>query len=114
MDYFSKTILSEKADEVQVLKDKKYQKEVLKKLKNFEKRYISNIADYYDLENDYKELTDMISSIVDDDVRTDYAVRARNKYDSLKDETVSWKKVVKAYEKQQKEENERLAEKEEK
>ena len=60
MDYFSKTILSEKADEVQVLKDKKYQKEVLKKLKNFEKRYISNIADYYDLENDYKELTDMI------------------------------------------------------
>lgn len=111
MDYFSKTILSEKADEVQVLKDKKYQKEVLKKLKNFEKRYISNIADYYDLENDYKELTDMISSIVDDDVRTDYAVRARNKYDSLKDETVSWKKVVKAYEKRQKEENERLAEK---
>lgn len=111
MDYFSKTILSEKADEVQVLKDKKYQKEVLKKLKNFEKRYISNIADYYDLENDYKELTDMISSIVDDDVRTDYAVRARNKYDSLKDETVSWKKVVKAYEKQQKEENEHLAEK---
>lgn len=111
MDYFSKTILSEKADEVQVLKDKKYQKEVLKKLKNFEKRYISNIADYYDLENDYKELTDMISSIVDDDVRTDYAVRARNKYDSLKGETVSWKKVVKAYEKQQKEENERLAEK---
>ena len=111
MDYFSKTILSEKADEVQVLKDKKYQKEMLKKLKNFEKRYISNIADYYDLENDYKELTDMISSIVDDDVRTDYAVRARNKYDSLKDETVSWKKVVKAYEKQQKEENERLAEK---
>lgn len=111
MDYFSKTILSEKADEVQVLKDKKYQKEVLKKLKNFEKRYISNIADYYDLENDYKELTDMISSIVDDDVRKDYAVRARNKYDSLKDETVSWKKVVKAYEKQQKEENERLAEK---
>ena len=111
MDYFSKTILSEKADEVQVLKDKKYQKEVLKKLKNFEKRYISNIADYYDLENDYKELTDMISSIVDDDVRTDYAVRARNKYDSLKDETVSWKKVLKAYEKQQKEENERLAEK---
>ena len=111
MDYFSKTILSEKADEVQVLKDKKYQKEVLKKLKNFEKRYISNIADYYDLENDYKELTDMISSIVDDDVRTDYAGRARNKYDSLKDETVSWKKVVKAYEKQQKEENERLAEK---
>lgn len=111
MDYFSKTILSEKADEVQVLKDKKYQKEVLKKLKNFEKIYISNIADYYDLENDYKELTDMISSIMDDDVRTDYAVRARNKYDSLKDETVSWKKVVKAYEKQQKEENERLAEK---
>lgn len=111
MDYFSKTILSEKADEVQGLKDKKYQKEVLKKLKNFEKIYISNIADYYDLENDYKELTDMISSIMDDDVRTDYAVRARNKYDSLKDETVSWKKVVKAYEKQQKEENERLVEK---
>ncbi len=111
MDYFSKSILSEKAEEVQVLKDKKYQKEVLATLKKFEKMYIKNIADYYDLENDYKKLTDMISSIVDDDVRTDYAIRARNKYDSLKDETVDWKKVVKAYEKQQKEENERLAEK---
>lgn len=111
MDYFSKSILSEKAEEVQVLKDKQYQKEVLAALKKFEKIYIKNIADYYDLENDYKKLTDMISSIVDDDVRTDYAIRARNKYDSLKDETVDWKKVVKAYEKQQKEENERLAEK---
>lgn len=110
-DYFSKSILSEKAEEVQVLKDKQYQKEVLAALKKFEKMYIKNIADYYDLENDYKKLTDMISSIVDDDVRTDYAIRARNKYDSLKDETVDWKKVVKAYEKQQKEENERLAEK---
>lgn len=111
MDYFSKSILSEKAEEVQVLKDKQYQKEVLAALKKFEKMYIKDIADYYDLENDYKKLTDMISSIVDDDVRTDYAIRARNKYDSLKDETVDWKKVVKAYEKQQKEENERLAEK---
>lgn len=111
MDYFSKSILSEKAEEVQVLKDKQYQKEVLAALKKFEKMYIKNIADYYDLENDYKKLTDMISSIVDDDVRTDYVIRARNKYDSLKDETVDWKKVVKAYEKQQKEENERLAEK---
>ena len=111
MDYFSKSILSEKAEEVQVLKDKQDQKEVLAALKKFEKMYIKNIADYYDLENDYKKLTDMISSIVDDDVRTDYAIRARNKYDSLKDETVDWKKVVKAYEKQQKEENERLAEK---
>lgn len=111
MDYFSKSILSEKAEEVQVLKDKQYQKEVLKALKKFEKMYIKDIADYYDLENDYKKLTDMISSIVDDDVRTDYAIRARNKYDSLKDETVDWKKVVKAYEKQQKEENERLVEK---
>ena len=111
MDYFSKSILSEKAEEVQVLKDKQYQKEVLAALKKFEKMYIKNIADYYDLENDYKKLTDMISSIVDDDVRTDYAIRARSKYDSLKDETVDWKKVVKAYEKQQKEENERLAEK---
>ena len=111
MDYFSKSIVSEKAEEVQVLKDKQYQKEVLAALKKFEKMYIKNIADYYDLENDYKKLTDMISSIVDDDVRTDYAIRARNKYDSLKDETVDWKKVVKAYEKQQKEENERLAEK---
>ena len=106
MDYFSKSILSEKAEEVQVLKDKQYQKEVLAALKKFEKMYIKNIADYYDLENDYKKLTDMISSIVDDDVRTDYAIRARNKYDS-----VDWKKEEKAYEKQQKEENERLAEK---
>lgn len=111
MDYFSKTILDERAEEIEVIKDKQYQKTVLKKLKQFEKMYIKEIADYYDLENKYKELTDMISSIVDDDVRTDYAIRARNKYDSLKDETVDWKKVVKAYEKQQKEENERLAEK---
>ena len=111
MDYFSKSILAEKAEEAQVLKDKQYQKTVLKELKKFEKKYIKSLADYYDLENDYKELVDMISSIVDDDVRTSYAIRARNKYDSLKDETVSWKKVVKAYEKQQKEENERLAEK---
>ncbi len=111
MDYFSKSILAEKAEDTQILKDKQYQKKVLKVLKKFEKMYISNIADYYDLENDYKELTNMISSIVDDDVRTEYAIRARNKYDSLKDETVDWKKVVKAYEKQQKEENERLAEK---
>lgn len=113
MDYFSKSILAEKAEEIQVLKDKKYQKKVLKALKKFEKMYIKDIADYYDLENDYKKLTDMISSIEDDDVRTDYAVRARNKYDSLETETVDWKKVVKAYEKQQKEENERLAEKKE-
>lgn len=37
MDYFSKSILSEKAEEVQVLKDKQYQKEVLAALKKFEK-----------------------------------------------------------------------------
>ena len=51
----------------------------------------------------------MISSIEDDDIRKSYATRAKNKYDSLKDETVKWKDVVKAYEEQQKESNAELA-----
>ena len=50
----------------------------------------------------------MISSIEDDDIRKSYATRAKNKYDSLKDETVKWKDVVKAYEEQQKESNAEL------
>lgn len=108
-DYFSTLILAEKAEYAAELEDEKYQKKVLKRLKAFEKFYIGSLADYYTLETEYDELRTMISSIEDDEVRKSYATRAKNKYDSLKDETVDWKKVVAAYEKQQKEENERLA-----
>ena len=110
MDYFSQSILDEKAAYAEQLKDKQYQKKVLKKLKAFEKLTITSIADYYTLEEKYKALRDMISSIVDDDVRNSYAKRAANKYDSLSDEDVKWADVVKAYEKQLAEENERLEE----
>lgn len=51
----------------------------------------------------------MISAIEDDDLRKSYATRAKDKYDSLKDEKVEWDAVVKAYEQQKKEENEELA-----
>lgn len=108
-DFFSTVILKEKAEYAAELQDEKYQKEVLKKLKAFEKLYIESIADYYTLKTEYEELRNMISAIGDEEVRTEYATRAKNKYDSLNDETVKWEDVVAAYEQQQKEENERLA-----
>ncbi len=52
----------------------------------------------------------MIASIQDDDVRKDYSTRCKDKYDSLKDDSIKWKDVVKAYQEQQSEENQRLAE----
>ncbi len=110
MDYFSRVILEEKAADAEVLKDKKYQKEVLKKLEEFEEIYIVSMADYYMFLEEYTTLRDMISNIVDDDVRKSYSRRLRDKYDSLYDESVKWSKVVKAYEKQQAEENQRIAE----
>lgn len=110
-DYFSTTILKEKADYAAELADEQYQKKVLKKLKAFEKLYITSIADYYTLKTEYQELRDMISAIVDEDVRNEYAKRAKDKYDSLNDETVKWEDVVKAYEQQQKEANAELARK---
>jgi hypothetical protein len=71
---------------------------------------ITSTADYYTFEKTYETLGDMIATIKDDDVRKEYSTRLKDKYDSLKDESLAWKDVVKAYEKQQSEENERIAE----
>lgn len=108
-DFFSITILKAKAAYADNLEEASYEKKVRRKLETFEKLTIQSMADYYTLETSYQELRDMISSIEDDDIRKSYATRAKNKYDSLKDETVKWKDVVKAYEEQQKESNAELA-----
>lgn len=108
-DYFSTKILAEKSEYAAELKEKKYEKSVLKKLKEFEKLTIESIADYYTLIDDYSELRNLISSIEDDDIRKSYATRAKDKYDSLKDETVDWKEVAEEYQKAQSEENALLA-----
>ena len=108
-DFFSITILKAKAAYADNLEEASYEKKVRRKLETFEKLTIQSMADYYTLEISYQELRDMISSIEDDDIRKSYATRAKNKYDSLKDETVKWKDVVKAYEEQQKESNAELA-----
>lgn len=108
-DYFSTTILAEKSEYAAQLEDKKYEKKVLKQLKKFEKMTITSLADYYKLEEDYQELRDMISAIEDDDVRKNYATRAKNKYDSLSDDTIDWKLAAQEYQKAQQEENELLA-----
>lgn len=108
-DYFSTLILAEKANYAAELKDEKYQKKVLKKLKAFEKLTTESLAEYYVFVETYEEVNDMIASIEDDDVRSSYAARVKNKYNSLKKDNVSWSKVAEAYEKAQKEENELLA-----
>lgn len=110
-DFFSTTILKDKSSYAAELAAEQYQKKVSKKLKAFEKLVIESIADYYTLETEYKELRDMISAIEDEDTRNFFAKRAKDKYDSLKDETVEWKKVVQAYEQQQREANAELARK---
>ncbi len=110
MEYFSTLILAEKSEYASQLEDVQYRKSVLKKLKSFESMVIKEMKDYYTLEQTYEQLRNMISAIEDDDVRKSYATRAKNKYDSLKDETVEWAKVVKAYEKYRAEENQVLAE----
>ncbi|MCR5202500.1 MAG: penicillin-binding protein [Lachnospiraceae bacterium] len=110
-DYFSTAILEDTSGYVNKMKDKAYQKKCLKKLKKFEKLYITELADYYTLEEDYKTLKNMISAIDDDTVRKAYLTRVTDKYESLADQTLEWKKVVKAYNKKKKEEAEALAEK---
>lgn len=110
-DYFSINILKDKTKYAATLANDQYQKTVLKKLKAFEKMYIESIADYYNLKTDYEELRDMISAIEDEDIRKEYATRAKDKYDSLNDETVEWEDVVKAYQQQQKEANVEFARK---
>lgn len=108
-DYFSTTILETTTDYVTELKDKAYQKTVLKDLKKFENMYIDELADYYTLEETYDSLKKKISSIEDDDVRKSYMTRATDKYESMADQTQDWKKVVKAYNKRKAEEDEALA-----
>lgn len=110
MDYFSTVILEEKAEDAKLLMDKEYQKEVQKELKAFEKITIKDLAGYYEFEDKYIKARNMVANIVDDDVRKSFTKRLKNKYNSLKKESEEWSKVVKAYEKQQAEENERMAE----
>ncbi|MCX4328241.1 MAG: transglycosylase domain-containing protein [Lachnospiraceae bacterium] len=110
MDYFSTVILEEKAEDAKLLKDKEYQQEVKKELKAFEKITIKDLAGYYEFEDRYIKTRDMVASVVDDDARKSFTKRLKNKYNSLKKEVTEWAKVVKAYEKQQAEENTRLAE----
>lgn len=112
-DYFSTRILAEKSEYAAQLKDKQYEKKVLKKLKAFEKMTLSKLADYYEFRETYEELRDLISGIEDDDVRNSYATRAKDKYDSMKDDSIDWKKAAKAYENAKKEEDEFLAKKQE-
>ena len=114
MDYFSTKILEEKSEYSEQVKEKKYEKTVLKKLKEFEKFTIESLADYYKLLETYEELRNMISSIGDDELRKSYATRAKNKYDSLKNDRVDWKKVMEAYEQAKNEENKLLAKEREK
>lgn len=109
-DYFATDILERTSEYVNNAKNTAYEQKVLKKLRKFEKFYISDIADYYTLQQSYASLKKMISSIADDKVRKAYSTRCTDKYESLQDESVAWKEVVAAYEKQQKEENARLAE----
>lgn len=113
-DYFSTLILAEKAEYAALLEDAQYGKTVLKKLKAFEAMTIKNLEDYYKLEESYENLRNLISAMEDDDLRKSYATRAKNKYDSLKDDTIEWEKIAKAYEKYRKEENEVLAKEQEK
>ncbi len=110
MDYFSKTILEEKAEDAKVLRDKEYQKKVAKLLEKYEGYYIYEMSDYYKFEEDYITLRDMISTIVDDDVRKSFSRRLKDKHNSLRDESLDWGEVTKAYEEWKAEENERIAE----
>ncbi|MCH5267368.1 MAG: transglycosylase domain-containing protein [Lachnospiraceae bacterium] len=108
-DFFSKNILKSKTKYESNLIDDNYEKKVLRKLEAFEKLSITSIADYYTLKSSYQELRDLISAIEDDEVRKTYATRAKDKYDSLYDDTVEWEKVVEEYEQQRREANEELA-----
>lgn len=110
MDYFSTDILKDTSEYVDKTTDVSYQRKVLKKLRRFEKLTIVSISDYYTFEQTYASLKDMIATIKDDDVRKEYSTRCKDKYDSLKDESLKWKDIVKAHNQQQFEENQRLAE----
>lgn len=110
MDYFATDILEDTTEYVDNQTDQSRQNKARSKLEKFEKMTITSIADYYTFTETYNTLKNMIAVIKDDDVRKEYSTRCKDKYDSLKDESVKWKDVVKAYEEQRSEENTRLAE----
>ena len=110
MDYFAKDILQDTTKYVDKENDKSAQKAILKSLQKFEKMTITSMADYYTFIQTYNTLKDKIANIQDDDVRKEYSTRCKDKYDSLKDESLKWKDVVKAYQEQKAEENDALAE----
>ncbi len=109
MDYFATDILEDTTEYVDHETDQSRQNKAKSKLEKFEKLTITSIADYYTFTETYNTLKNMIAVIKDDDVRKEYSTRRKDKYDSLKDESVKWKDVVKAYEQQRSEENQRLA-----
>lgn len=113
-DYFATQILAKTSEYAEEAKDLTYQKEVLKKLTKFEKMKITSMAQYYTFVQTYQTVKDMIASIEDDDVRKEYGERCEDKYNSLKDDSLDWKKVVEAYNQWQSEENQRLAEEQQK
>lgn len=110
-DYFSTLILAEKADYAAELEEERHKKAVRKLLRRFESMILEKLEDYVEFRDTYEELQDMISSIEDDDVRKTYAARAKDKYDSLKDDSVNWKKAEKAYQEAREAENALLARK---
>ncbi len=109
MDYFSTQILEDTSNYASSLKDKAQQKKVEKKLKKFEAMTVDTLDQYYDFILAYREVSEMISAIEDDDIRKSYMTRCKDKYDSLKDETVDWADVVAAKEEAQKAANEETA-----
>ncbi len=109
-DYFSTTILQNATDYAATLKQKSLCKEALKRLKKYEKIYVEELADYYELETEYDALKDLISAITDDDIRKEYMTRLKDKHNSMSKQIDNWKDVVKAFEKKKAEENALLAE----
>lgn len=108
-DYFSTKILSEKAEYATKLKDKKQEKAVRKRLRAFEKMTLESFSDYYVFNEEYEELGEMIAALEDDEVRKSLMKRLKGKYESLKEENVSWSKAAAEYAKAQQEEYEVLA-----
>lgn len=109
MDFFSQKIISGTEISAKELEEKIYEKKVSKELEVFEKMTIKKLADYYKFEEQYVKVRDMVSTIENEDVRKSFSKRMRDKYESLKDTSVKWSKVAKAYEKEKAEENKKLA-----
>ncbi len=96
-DYFSTLILGEKSDYASNLEEKNYEKTVKRLLRKFEAMALKSMEDYVEFRDTYEELRDMISAIEDDKVRKSYAARAKDKYATLKEDAVDWKKAEAAY-----------------